>query len=73
VASYAFSFTEANVFTIPGAVHGLRTADLGYALWQLLPGSVRHSVAGQVQIDELTLDITITFAQAMTGRGVFFS
>jgi hypothetical protein len=71
--TFAFSFTSTALIRIPGAVHGLRTADVGLILYEVLPGSRRRSfVPGSVEVDDLTLDVEITLAQATSGRGVLW-
>ena len=70
---YPFSFTEAAVITIPGVVHNLHTADLGLILYEMLAGSRRVAVVpGRFEVEDLSLDVTITLAQPMSGRGVLF-
>jgi hypothetical protein len=70
---YGFTFTDTDLILITGTAHGLHTADLGLALYEVLAGSRRLWLApGSFEVDDMSLDVRITLGQRMSGRGVLF-
>lgn len=65
---YANTFGSSTTWSIPGATHGLGTADLLFTIFDSATGTRTVIVPDSVTVDSTVFDVTVTFVVAQAGR-----